>query len=564
MFIKLTRAGGHSYAQLVESFRNEQGKPRQRTVATIGRVDDSGGAVDSLLNSLLRATGRQPLGVDVTPQVQFESALALGDVWALDQLWRELGFDALAGVFRKARYTTPVEHALRAMVFNRLCDPESKLGVLRWLETVSLPGVDTAAMTHQHLLRSMDALMTHQDAVDDVVARLLRPLIDRDLSLVFYDLTTIRAAGLSEQDKDVRKYGMSKEGIIARQFMLGVVQTAEGLPIYHEVFDGNQAESATLLPALKTVLARFAQIKRLIVVADRGLLSLDNMDELTKVQLPSGQALEFILAVPGRRYGEFVDILGDFQKRADAADQEIIEETRWNDLRLVVAHNPEQAREQTQLRRDRIEQLQTKAAQWAGKLDGQDAGEVRRGRKLSDSGAKARLYHEVCEAHLARIIKVDLKTDLFSYTIDQAAQSQAEMMDGKLLLVTNVQDLKPAEVVSRYKALADIERGFRVLKSEIEIAPVHHRLPQRIRAHAMLCFVALIVYRVMRQRLKLAKSELTPEKALAQLRRIQRHSVTVNAGAPISGISTINAQQSNLFTALKLKKPSQDTQLTLL
>ena len=564
MFIKLTRAGGHSYAQLVESFRNEQGKPRQRTVATIGRVDDSGGAVDSLLNGLLRATGRQPLGVDVTPQVQFESALALGDVWALDQLWRELGFDALAGVFRKARYTTPVEHALRAMVFNRLCDPESKLGALRWLETVSLPGVDTAAMTHQHLLRSMDALMTHQDAVDDVVARLLRPLIDRDLSLVFYDLTTIRAAGLSEQDKDVRKYGMAKEGVIARQFMLGVVQTAEGLPIYHEVFDGNQAESATLVPTLKTVLARFAQIKRLIVVADRGLLSLDNMDELAKVKLPSGQALEFILAVPGRRYGEFVDILGDFQKRAGAADQEIIEETRWNDLRLVVAHNPEQAREQTQLRRDRIEQLQTKAAQWAGKLDGQDAGEVRRGRKLSDSGAKARLYHEVCEAHLARIIKVDLKTDLFSYTIDQAAQSQAEMMDGKLLLVTNVQDLKPAEVVSRYKALADIERGFRVLKSEIEIAPVHHRLPQRIRAHAMLCFVALIVYRVMRQRLKLAKSELTPEKALAQLRRIQRHSVTVNAGAPISGISTINAQQSNLFAALKLEKPSQDTQLTLL
>ena len=564
MFIKLTRAGGHSYAQLVESFRNEEGKPRQRTVATIGRLDETGGAVDALLNGLLRATGRQTVGADAPAQVQFESALALGDVWALDQLWRELGFDALAGVFRKARYTTPIEHALRVMVFNRLCDPESKLGVLRWLETVSLPEVDTVAMTHQHLLRSMDALMTHQDAVDEVVARLLRPLIDQDLSLVFYDLTTIRAAGLSEQDDDVRKYGMAKEGVIARQFMLGVVQTAEGLPIYHEVFDGNQAESPTLLPTLKTVLARFAQIKRLIVVADRGLLSLDNMDELAKVKLPSGQALEFILAVPGRRYGEFVDILGDFQKRAGAAAEEIIEETRWNGLRLVVAHNPEQAREQTQLRRERIDQLQSKAAQWAGKLDGQDAGAVHRGRKLSDSGAKARLYHEVCEAHLARIIKVDLKTDLFSYTIDEAAQRQAEMMDGKLLLVTNVQDLKPAEVVSRYKALADIERGFRVLKSEIEIAPVYHRLPQRIRAHACVCFMALIVYRVMRQRLKLAKSDLTPEKALAQLRRIQRHRVTINAGTPISGISTINAQQSNVLTALNLKKPTQDAQLNLL
>ena len=209
MFIKLTRAGGHSYAQLVESFRNEEGKPRQRTVTTIGRLDETGGAVDSLLNGLLRATGRQSVGADAPPQIQFESALALGDVWALDQLWRELGFDALAGVFRKARHTTPVEHALRVMVFNRLCDPESKLGVLRWLETVSLPEVDAVAMTHQHLLRSMDALMTHQEAVDDVVARLLRPLIDQDLSLVFYDLTTIRAAGLSEQGDDVRKYGMA-------------------------------------------------------------------------------------------------------------------------------------------------------------------------------------------------------------------------------------------------------------------------------------------------------------------------------------------------------------------
>ena len=91
-------------------------------------------------------------------------------------------------------------------------------------------------------------------------------------------------------------------------------------------------------------------------------------------------------------------------------------------------------------------------------------------------------------------------------------------MDGKLLLVTNVADLKPHEVLSRYKALADIERGFRVLKSEIDIAPVYHRLPQRIRAHAMLCFLALILHRVMRHRLKQAKSELSPDQALAQLR----------------------------------------------
>ena len=91
MFIKLTRAGGRTYAQLVESFRDEGGRPRQRTLATLGRIDESGGQVDSLLTGLLRAKGRS-LDDTSVPQVRFESALALGDVWALDQLWRELGF----------------------------------------------------------------------------------------------------------------------------------------------------------------------------------------------------------------------------------------------------------------------------------------------------------------------------------------------------------------------------------------------------------------------------------------------------------------------------------------
>ena len=79
-------------------------------------------------------------------------------------------------------------------------------------------------------------------------------------------------------------------------------------------------------------------------------------------------------------------------------------------------------------------------------------------------------------------------------------QRYLELLDGKLLLVTNTAE--PAiEVVKRYKSLADIERGFRVLKSDIEIGPVHHRLPERIRAHSLICFIALILYRVMRMRL---------------------------------------------------------------
>ena len=105
MFVKLTRSGGHTYAQLVESFRDESGKPRQRTITTLGRVDENGGQVDALLSTLLRAKGHS--AEVTTPQIKFESALTLGDVWALDQLWRELGFDCLAGVFPPMATQTP-------------------------------------------------------------------------------------------------------------------------------------------------------------------------------------------------------------------------------------------------------------------------------------------------------------------------------------------------------------------------------------------------------------------------------------------------------------------------
>ena len=565
MFLKITRSGPRQYLQLVEAFRDDAGKAKHRTLVTLGRLDQLTESLDSVISGLLKVTGRPDFLNAPSPDVEFESARALGNVWALNELWDSLGFGELRRVFKKTRHSIDIEALIRVMVFNRLCDPESKLGVLRWLDTVAMPGVEMESITHQHLLRSMDALVDHQTEVDAVVANLLRPLIDQELSVVFYDMTTIRTEGTSDQEGDVRRFGMAKEGLIARQVMLGVVQTGDGLPIYHEVFAGNTAESPTLLPTLKTVLERFPSIRRVVLVADRGLLSLDNLEALSEIRLESGEPLEFVLAVPGRRYSEFAELLDAFQAQCVDAEQEIVAELPWRGLRLVVAHDPDVAKDAQALRRERIEALEAQASAWVGKLDAQDAGVKARGKKLSDSGAKARLYHAVKEAHLANIIRVDLKNELFAYEIDPDALALAELMDGKLLLVTNTPDLSPQGVVDRYKSLADIERGFRVLKSEIEIGPVFHRLPSRIKAHAAICFIALILYRVMRQRLRSADAQLSPERALAELQKLQHHQIRINqAERPVTGISRLSETQDRVFAALKLKKPTQPQQLSLL
>lgn len=567
MFIKLTRRGPNQYVQLVAAYRDDAGRPKQRTVATLGRIDQLNTELKSVIAGLQRVTGQTPAAPAppaAPPVLSFDSARDFGDVWTLTELWNALGFDGLRTVFRRTRHSIDVEALIRVMVFNRLCDPDSKLGVLRWLETVALPGTSLQAIDHQHLLRAMDALVDHKDDVDGVMTSLLRPLVDQDLAIVFYDMTTIRAAGLSEQEGDLRHYGMSKEGVVARQVMLGVVQTAEGLPLYHEVFDGNTAEVKTLKGVIEKIVARFP-IKRVIAVADRGLLSTDNLTDLQEIVLPGGNKLEFILAVPGRRYGDFVDLLEPFDsKQCLPAKEEVLGEVVWNKLRLIMAHDPVVALAAGAKRDARIDELKKLASQWVGKLQDQDEGKKGRGRKLSDGGARAKFYREVSDSHLARIVKVDLKSELFTYDIDERALKHAKMMDGKLLLVTNTKNLTPDEVVKRYKSLADIERGFRVLKSEIEIGPIYHRLPERIHAHASICFMALILYRVMRTRLRDSNTRISPERALEKLRRIQHQTVKVNDLEPIAGLSSINQEHTDILAALTIKKPTLPAQLTLL
>ncbi|GGO76416.1 hypothetical protein GCM10011348_03560 [Marinobacterium nitratireducens] len=245
------------------------------------------------------------------------------------------------------------------------------------------------------------------------------------------------------------------------------------------------------------------------------------------------------------------------------ATEEVITESQWQGLRLVVAHDPDRAAEQTETRDAQIQSLEQEADQLAHKLDAQDSGQKARGRKLSDGGATAKLYKEVSDRGLARIVQVDLKSPLFSYDIDEQALHRARLMEGKLLLVTNVPDLPAEQIVKRYKSLADIERGFKVLKSDIEIGPVYHRLPDRIRAHAMICFMALVLHRVMRMRLKAAGSDYSPTRALEQLRRIQYHRANLNAAA-FNGISTMNAEQLSIFKALEVSKPTASQDLPLL
>lgn len=549
MYTRITRSGGRSYLQIVEGYRSPAGV-RQRVVANLGRLDRlDGQKLDPLIHGLQRALGRVPVSA---PVPQYDTALAFGDVYALNELWSSLGFgEAVKRALRSSRRSFDAEALVRAMVFNRLCAPDSKLGCLDWLQTVSIPGMPEA-VTHDQLLRTMDALMDHAEAVETRVADQIKPMLDQHLSVVFYDLTTVRIHGQGQVPNDVRAFGLNKEtGGIARQFVLGVVQSADGLPLMHTVHAGNVAETKTLQSMLMAVLQRFA-VERVIVVADRGLLSLENVAELEALATTTARKLQFILAVPARRYRELGGTLDGLTFDACEAS---IAEGQFAGHRLVVAHDPARAAEQSARRRQKIAELEAFADQLVGKLDAQDRGQSERGRKASDRGAYSRFQHAVADARLTRYVQADYQADLFAYSVNDTAIEEAERFDGKLVLLTNVTDFTAEHIVQRYKSLADIERGFRVLKSDLEIAPVFHRLPERIRAHALICFLALVLYRVMRMRLKAHGSVHSPKTTLELLRRLQRHRVQLG-NQHLTGIGKTSAEQLKLFEALGVDKPA--------
>lgn len=158
MYTRITTSGGRSHLQLVEGHRDEEGKVRIKVVANLGRLDRiTPGTLDPLINGLNRAVGRLE---NTARELTHDPARTFGDVFALHELRKDLGFDkALSRALRSGKRQIDVEALGRAMVFNSLCEPDSKLGCLRWLETVAMPAMPEA-VTHQHLLRAMDALIT--------------------------------------------------------------------------------------------------------------------------------------------------------------------------------------------------------------------------------------------------------------------------------------------------------------------------------------------------------------------------------------------------------------------
>ena len=491
------------YVQLAHN-RRSGAATQAEVLVNLGREDsvDVDG-LRRLARSISRYLGEAaaeevPAGAEGAEGMSVESSRPLGSAWLLDGLWRQLGVDrALAEAVGGRRFTTDVERVLFALVANRAIAPSSKLAAAEWAGAdVAVPGLD--GMDDDQAYRAMDVLVDAdaQAKVQEAVFFSVANLLNLEVDLLFFDTTSTYFERDDEEAGEgaFRVYGHSKDHRPdLPQIVIGLAVTREGIPVRVWVWPGNTADAA-LLPQVKDDL-RDWKLGRVVTVVDRGFSSDANLAYLSRAggQWIAGERMrdgspdaQAALSRQGR-YQQVRDNLRVKEVRVGNGDAA---------RRFVICHNPVEA-ERDKTRRDttvakgeaelaRIEVERAKAKKTSkAKRDKESSGHRKAECALRDHPSMGRYLRQLPSGRLV---------------IDRAKIRAEERLDGKFLLSTSDPDLSAEDVALGYKNLLEAERGFRDLKTTLELRPVYHRIEPRIRAHVLLCWLALLLIRVAERR----------------------------------------------------------------
>jgi Transposase DDE domain len=542
------------YVQLAHNHR--KGKNTQAEVLLqMGREDrlDMDGLrrlVGSISRYLDGAGMLPPAGPEVALQVA--SSRTQGAVWLLEGLWQQLGVaDALRGVLGGRRFTTAVERVLFALVANRAVEPMSKLSAAEWAShDAAIPRL--AGMDDDQAYRAMDLLVEAdaQARVQEAVFFAAAHLLNLEVDLLFFDTTStfFEREGEEAGPDAFRVYGRSKDHRPdLPQVVIGLAVTREGIPVRVWCWPGN-TNDMTVLKQVKDDL-RGWRLGRVVTVVDRGFASDDNLAYLTRAggHWIAGERLRDGTA-------EVAQVLSRQGRYQQVRDNLRVKEVRLGQgdgaRRFVLCHNPEQAerdrvqREQqlagVQAELERIAGLRAKHAKAAGKRRRGTEDHLKAECALRDHPALGRWLRQTPGGRLV---------------VDRAKVKVEARLDGKFLLSTSDPDLSAEDVALGYKNLLKAERAFRDLKTTLELRPIWHRLERRIRAHVLLCWLALLLVRVAER-----QTGSTWRRINTELGRL--HLVTLSGPAgQVEQTTTLTAAQRELFAATGIAPPPRITSL---
>lgn len=468
-YLRIDKKESGRFLRIVQNKRVD-GKVVQSTLYSLGKVEDytptmlkrlgerfyelGGGDVRELLEGTIQELGRFNYGYFLVYQ-------KLLKYFYLDKIFNRIQ--------KRSKLTFNLCNAVMLMLVERLSDPCSKLANFKHQQEYL--GLEPVGL--QHLYRSLDKLAANSELIQQQIYHTGRDLFNQSLDVVFYDVTTFYFESEVEHEEALRQKGFGKDGKIGKtQILFGLLLDKHKQPIAYQIHKGDTFEGNTFKDAL-AVLKKNYQIDKIIVVADRGMLSKNNI----KVTVQEN-GYEFIVGerlknLPAAIKAQITDI-NNYKNEwvAPTGDNTTVKyfQLNYNDRAIIATYSDKRAQKD---RKERAEKLEK-----AEKL------------LKNTSQLKKKAHHY--------FIKPLGKE---KYQLDVEKIKNSEKYDGFLAVTTNVKQLKPTEILDQYRHLYQIEQTFRTFKSHLETRPMFHWTDTRIQGHICLCYIAYALQNQLQQKL---------------------------------------------------------------
>lgn len=521
--IHIDKKKSGNYISIVESFRDSNGKPKIKTLLNIGKVEDfrpevlqnacrklfvlSGGDINDFHSNEVEELCRINFGYQQIVE-HLMAYFGINDICRRIVKRHQLGFD--------------FQSVLILMLIERLNDPCSKLS--SFAHKQEYYNMDWIEL--QWLYRTLDKLDKYSDQIQSQVYSKGRDLFNQKLDIIFYDVTTFYFDSDIEQQGSIRQMGFSKDSKIGKtQIVFGLLIDVHKQPVGYQIFDGNTFEGHTLKVALTELKQRFC-LERIIVVADRAMLSSTNIEMVTKelgMKFIFGERLK---SMPRKVQEQFInkqlyDKVWVYSNTKEEHIQINYYSAVYKDRRIICTYSAKRARKDKHEREKRIETAQ-KLLKTPSKIK-----------------AKA-TYH---------YIKTVGEND---YQLNEQKIINDERFDGILAISTNDDKLSDEQVLDQYRHLFQIEHSFRTMKSMLEVRPMYHWTDSRIRGHICLCYLSLAMLRNIQLRLAKQQHTWSENRIITTLDKMQASKVKQNEEIFFMR-SALSEDQNTLTQIFKLK-----------
>lgn len=556
MFVRLktSKNSKHPTVQIVESNRTRQGKVRQEIIASLGviRTDDDKQALLKLAHNLIQKFGEDSSGQMGLGEIGFSYKPKAGKAISKEHIdYRNLthvrdyqigfeevfgkisddiGFDGvLADIDNTRKHSFSALEIIKNVVISRLKEPESKrAGFLRDLFEKGATSFEL-----HHIYRAMDLIVPYADKLQSC-AHLAANTLFPNVKSYFYDATTLFYESVTSDE--LKNFGFSKDCKFNQvQIVICLLVTNDGLPVGYEIFSGNTAETKTLRTAIENLSKRY-NVKNHTVVCDRGMLSNDNLKTVNDSEVGMFYIVgEKLRKLPKKFQSEIFNESG-YDYVGDTRVKVITHPSRENSI-LLIAHSEDRAKKDKSDRERLIKKLQKRFEKSKTKTPKEFVNNHGVKKYVSFSGGKAELNLEMI--------------------------AREEKWDGYFGIVTNNLELTKEEILGQYRGLWQVEANFRIFKHDLAARPIYHWTEERVRAHVLICFMALVLERHLYARLKKNETPLTTtniHNALRLCKKIELQDIKTFRLFQLSTNKPIEAKQ--IYETVGLNWRSQTIELT--